>query len=195
VIVPRREWTMDEAEQLAFGAAHGIAPPAHADPCRVEANLWGRTIHCVGAASDTAFTLTRTAADCPPEAATVDIAFERGVPKAINGVFMPLLELIASLRTIAGAHGVGRAQADGVSCEAPAALVLHEAHRVLQERAAEGELADFATTVSRTYADVICRGQWFMPLRDALDAFVDKVQQRVNGTVRLKLFKGELVLL
>jgi argininosuccinate synthase len=194
VILPPGEWAMDHGQQLAFAAAHGISySPRRHPPCRVEMNLWGRTIRCDGAPSAAVFTLTREPADCPAEPAMVDIAFERGVPRAINGVFMPLLELIASLRTIAGAHGVGRLQADGAACEAPAALLLHEAHRALQEGTAASELAEFARSVARAYADIIARGQWFMPLREALDAFVDNVQQRVNGTVRLKLFKGELV--
>jgi argininosuccinate synthase len=193
VIAPRDEWQMGREEQLAFAAAHGIpVRPAADGACRVEVNLWGRSIACAGNPPETVYTLTKAAADCPAEPATVEIAFERGVPKAINGVFMPLLELFASLGTIAGAHGVGRLQADGRTCEAPAALLLHEAHRRIQARATAGDLEGFAEIVSRTYADLICRGQWFMPLREALDAFVEKVQERVNGTVRLKVFKGEM---
>jgi argininosuccinate synthase len=111
---------------------------------------------------------------------------------------MPLLDLIASLTTIAGAHGVGRVdvveRAPGgevrVVCEAPAAVVLHTAHQQLQQLVAAPELERFARIVSLQYADIVQAGRWFTPMREALDAFVERAQARVAGTVRLRLFKG-----
>jgi argininosuccinate synthase len=193
VIATRREWHTDRQGQLAFAAARGLAAGAPADGrCRVETTLWGRWVETNGAAPEPIFTLTRSIADCPAEAATVDISFERGVPRAINGVSMPLIELIASLGTIAGAHGVGRMQAAGVACEAPAAVLLHDAHRQLEARVLPEELRRFAQTASREYADLIRRGGWFTLLREALDAFFEKIQERANGTVRVKLFQGQV---
>src|SRR3954466_8220424 len=193
VLAPEREWRMDRQGQLAFAAAHGIvAGPPNGGHHRVETNLWGRWIQTNGTAAAGDFTLTRAAAECPAEAATVEIAFERGVPRAINGVPMPLLELIASLATIAGAHGVGRTQSAGVACEAPAAVLLHDAHRQLAARVLPEDLRRFAETASRAYTEIICRGGWFTPLREALDGFFDKVQERANGTVRLRLFQGQV---
>jgi argininosuccinate synthase len=193
VIATGREWPTDRQGHLAFAAAHGLSaatPPA--GHRRVETTLWGRWIETNGTSPEAMFTLTRSAADCPAEAATVEISFERGVPRAINGVSMPLVELIASLGTIAGAHGVGRLQSAGVACEAPAAVLLHDAHRQLEERVLPEELRRFAQTASREYADLIRRGGWFTPLREALDAFFEKIHERANGTVRLKLFKGQV---
>jgi argininosuccinate synthase len=185
--------------QLAADAQdRGLAVYSEND---VEENIWGRTVLVAadqpGAGSEPApervYILTRNPAECPDQAAEVEIAFDRGIPKAINGVFMPLLELIASLGTIAGAHGVGRTRSDGRLLEAPAATVLHAAHQHLQAQATAADVREFARGVSLKYVDLVRDGQWFSPLREALDAFVDKVQERVSGGVRLTLFKGNVV--
>ena len=170
----------------------------------VSANLWGRSVDCSriddpwGEPPEHLYTLTKTGAECPNEPAYVELAFERGTPVAINGVAMPLVDLILSLRTIAGAHGVGRLDlvesGSAGRCrkvyEAPAAVVLHAAHKELTKLAVSRDLERFARQVRIHYADLICHGLWFTPFREALDAFVDKVQERVTGEVRLKLFKG-----
>jgi argininosuccinate synthase len=113
---------------------------------------------------------------------------------------MPFVELIASLVTIAGAHGVGRIarvrnSAAGLESwrmiwETPAAVVLHAAHRELQRLVTSSEASRFMQLVSIEYGDVVARGLWFTSLREALDACVEQIQQRVNGTIRLRLFKG-----
>jgi len=200
VIATRREWPADRQGQIAFATAHGLAAAPPADGrCRVETTLWGRWVETNGASADAIYTLTRSAADCPAEAATVDISFERGVPRAINGVSMPLIELIASLGTIAGAHGVGRidmvenrmvGSKSREIYEAPAAVVLHEAHKELQKMVVTREADRFSRLVSVQYADTIYNGLWFTPLREALDAYINSVQERVTGQIRMKLFKG-----
>jgi argininosuccinate synthase len=177
----------DRIRHARAAAIAGLSDPA------AEMNLWGRSIRDSTPASERLYTLTQPPSRCPDEPAVVEIAFDRGTPKAINGVFMPLLELIASLGTIAGAHGVGRVAAGGRVCEAPAAVLLHTAHRELQARAASAELDAFARTVSLKYVELVRDGSWFTPLREALDAFVDKVQEQVTGGVRLELFKGNVV--
>jgi len=113
------------------------------------------------------------------EPASVAISFERGVPVAINGVNMSLLDLIGSLETISGGDGIN-----------PSVLILHAAHRNLQKLVVARELDGFATIVARQYADLIDDGLWFTPLREALDGFIDRVQERVTGVVRLQLLKG-----
>jgi argininosuccinate synthase len=191
-----------------YAKARGLMAPLDHD---IEANLWGRSVQFAEnfqsqyphddhglpsgtySTHDLFYAFTRRPAECPDEPAVVNIAFDQGIPKAINGVFMPLLELIDSLGTIAGAHGVGRVAADGRLCEAPAAVLLHAAHRQLQAAATAGDLQAFARAVSLRYVDLVCDGLWFTPLREALDAFVDKVQERVTGDVRLELFKGNVV--
>ncbi len=113
------------------------------------------------------------------EPANVEIAFDQGVPVAINGVSMPLADLVSSLGTIAGEHGLGQA-----------AVILHTAHRELQRLAVSDELDGFARIVSRQYAQLVYEGQWATPLRTALDGFVERVQERVTGVIQLQLFKS-----
>ena len=170
----------------------------------VNANLWGRSVDCSriddpwGEPPEHLYTLTKTGAEAPNEPAYVELAFERGTPVAINGVAMPLVDLIVSLTTIAGVHGVGRLDlvetGPAGRCrkvyEAPAAVVLHAAHKELTKLAVSRDLERFARQVRINYADLVCHGLWFTPFREALDAFVGRVQERVTGEVRLKLFKG-----
>jgi argininosuccinate synthase len=117
-----------------------------------------------------------------------------------NGVEMPLLELIESLETIAGAHGVGRIdmvenRLIGIKSrevyEAPAAVVLHTAHKELETMVIARDLQRIKHGLARTYADLVYNGLWFSQARHAIDAFVGSIQPRVTGTVRLKLFKGD----
>ena len=128
--------------------------------------------------------------DCPDEPALVDITFSRGLATAINGIAMPLVDLIGTLDILAGAHGVGKS--DGL--ESPAAIVLHVAHTDLQALTITGEADTFSQNVSRQFAEIIERGSWFTPLRESLQAYVDRIQGDVSGVVRLELFKGDCVI-
>jgi argininosuccinate synthase len=130
----------------------------------------------------------------------VEVEFEQGVPLRANGVEMPLVELIESVETIAGAHGVGRidmvenAAAGGKSreiYEAPAAVVLHTAHGELEKLVVPRDLERLGHDLGRAYADLAYNGRWFSPTREAIDAFMRTIQPRVTGAVRLKLFKGD----
>jgi argininosuccinate synthase len=202
ILAPAREWAMREADVAVYAARLGIGAPAAEGPFRIDANLWGRSIECADLDDEppeALYTLTRPARECPDEPAYVDLTFTRGTPTAINGVTMPLIELIGSLGTIASTHGVGRIDVVehrvGRSRlrevgEAPAAVVLHVAHKELGKVSASRELERFGRTVSAEYAEVIYEGLWFSPLRKALAAYVDAVQARVSGVVRLRLFKG-----
>lgn len=207
IIAPARDWGMTRPEEIEYAKQRNIPVPATvASPYSTDSNLWGRSIEC-GILEDPwqeppeeIYALTKSPAECPDEPAYVEIAFERGVPSAINGVPMPLLDLIASLGTIAGAHGVGRIdmvenRLVGIKSreiyEAPAAAVLHAAHKELQKLVTTKDLERLSRFVSLQYADLIYNGLWFTPTREALDAFVEKVQERVTGVIRLKLFKGD----
>ncbi len=209
VIATSVENAISHAEEVAYLRARGLTVPAAADrPYRADVNLWGRTLVWVGPDDswqdppESIFALTRSPVACPDEPAFVDLSFDRGVPTAVNGVLMPIVDLIASLGTIVGAHGVGRSESAGTRAgslrvrtvtEAPAAVALHTAHHELQRVAAtmhRGDSERFLRLAAQEYADIIAGGRWFTPLREALDAFVDKVQEPVTGVVRLKLFKG-----
>ena len=169
VLAPARDWTMTPAQQAAYIRARqipfqpGMSVPGSAKP---GAEVAGRS-----------------------EPAAVDVAFERGVPTGINGVAMPILDLLESLGTIAAAHGVGQPK-DRDLRQAPAAIVLHAAHRALRTSAAAPELNRLCDVVGREYADLVYRGLWFTPARESLDAFVNTANERITGSVRLKLFAG-----
>jgi argininosuccinate synthase len=115
----------------------------------------------------------------PDEPALVDIAFERGVPIGVNGVVMPAGDLITSLDILTRAHGV----------ETAAYGVLHDAHAALQAATLPDDARAFGETVAAQYARLIRDGGWFTPLRAALDAYVDAIEQHVRGTVRVRLFQ------
>ena len=207
VVAPAREWGMTRPDEIEYARAHGIPIPASVDnPYSTDANLWGRSIEC-GVLEDPwteppeeIYALTRAPTECPDVPAYVEVEFEAGVPTKVNGVAMPLGELINSLDTIAGAHGVGRIdmlenRLVGIKSreiyEAPAATVLHTAHRELEALVIPRDLERLKHDMGRTYADLVYNGLWFTPAREAIDAFVAKVQERVNGTARLKLYRGD----
>ena len=201
VLAPARDWSMSRMEAIEYAEKRGIVVPVTAaTPHTADANVWGRvlasgSIDAWNEPPEELFTLTKSAPACPAEPAYVDVAFERGVPTAVNGVTMPLTDLIDTVGMIAGSHGVGRLDAAGSRLreigEAPAAVVLHAAHAELQKLVTTKDAARFSRRASREYADVVERGAWFSPLREALDAYVDNIQQRVSGAIRLKLFKGD----
>lgn len=190
---------------LRLAAERGEPLPGGESPA-IDANLWGRSI-ASALVEDPAeeppedlYLLTKAAAETPDQPAYVEIAFERGVPQAINGVEMSLVELIQSLETIAGAHGVGRL--DGIEhhrsgrntrvlCEAPAAMALHTAHSELQRLVISRDVDRLASDAAIKYTDLASTGLWFTPARRALDALVNEVQQRVSGVVRLRLHKAD----
>jgi argininosuccinate synthase len=207
VIAPAREWNMSRTDEIEYARRKNIPVPVTIDsPYSVDSNLWGRSIEC-GVLEDPwieppeeVYTLTRPARECPDDPAYVEIDFERGVPLRTNGVDMPLVELVESLETIAGAHGVGRIdmvenRLVGIKSrevyEAPAAVLLHMAHAELEKLVIPRDLERLKHDMGRVYADAVYNGLWYSPTREAIDAFVAAIQPRVTGTVRLKLFKGD----
>jgi argininosuccinate synthase len=207
VLAPLGLWDVTKQEKVAFAKKRGIPVPVGADsPYTTDVNLWGRSIE-YGVLDDPwleppddVYLLTRAPREAPDIPAYVEIEFEHGVPVAINGVSLSLVELISSLETIAGAHGVGRIDllenrlGDTKSreiYEAPAGVLLHAAHSELQKYVTPRELARLASDVGVRYADLVYNGQWYSPTREAMDAFVGKVQERVTGSIRLKLYKGD----
>jgi argininosuccinate synthase len=207
IVAPARIWAMSRAQEVDYARARRIPIPSSIDsPYTVDTNLWGRSIER-GVLEDPwqespedIYALTRSPQTCPNEPAYVEVEFEQGVPVRTNGVEMALIELIESVETIAGAHGVGRidmvenAASGGKSreiYEAPAAVVLHTAHSELEKLVIPRDLERLAHDLGRAYADLAYNGRWFSPTRAAIDAFMATIQPRVTGAVRLKLFKGD----
>lgn len=198
------EWGLTDAEIASYADRLGISSTALTEG-RADDNVWGRTVLRRGddaaeEAPETLFKLTRALAQTPAQPATVAVSFEHGTPTGINGVAMPLTELIESLSTIAGEHGCGRLERvknypDGTRSraiyEVPAATVLHLAHSELERFVSSHPVDRFLRTLSDTYAIAIERGTWFGRLRSALDAAAEAMQSGVTGTVRVRLFKGD----
>jgi argininosuccinate synthase len=207
VIAAAQAWTATVEQKVAFARQRHVAVPDPATPTySIETNLWGRAI-ASGGLEDAwveppvdIYTLTRSPQESPDQAAYIELDFEAGVPVRANGVDMSMLELIESLEIIAGAHGVGRIDVvenrlAGIKerevYEAPAAVVLHTAHKELEKLVVPRDLERVKHDLSRIYADLVYSGQWFSHTRQTIDAFVGAVQPRVTGSVRLKLFKGD----
>jgi argininosuccinate synthase len=207
VLAPARIWGMSRQDEVAYAKDRRIPVPSAAEgPYTIDTNLWGRSIER-GSLDDAwqespedIYALTRSPQDCPDEPAYIEVEFEQGVPLRANGIEMPLVELIESVETIAGAHGVGRIDmvenaTSGMKSreiyEAPAAVVLHTAHSELEKLVVPRDLERLGHDLGRAYADLAYNGRWFSPTREAIDAFMRTIQPRVTGAVRLKLFKGD----
>ena len=209
VIAPWREWRFQGREDLiAYVKAQGI--PVHATldkPYSTDRNLW----HCShegGILEDPAreppehiFVITADPLEAPDLPALVEIGFEAGTPVAVNNVPLGPVELLESLNALAGEHGVGRAdivedrlvgmKSRGVY-ETPGGTLLHAAHRELEQLVLDRRTLRLKDEVALRYADLVYDGRWWTPEREALDGLVAATQKNVTGTVRLKLFKGNV---
>jgi len=208
IIGPARDWGFSKSDEVGFARERGIPVPATMEgPYNIDVNLWGRSI--AGGVLDDPwaeppediFVLTKAPADAPDVPAVVDVEFERGVPTKLSGVPMSMTEIIQSLETIAGVHGIGRIdmienRSGGDKSrevyEAPAAVVLHTAHRELQAFVTPRDLERLTSELGVQYADLVYQGLWFTAAREAIDALVKHVQQRVTGVIRMRFYKGEV---
>ncbi len=209
VIAPVREWKWSREEEIAYAAEKGVPIPADLDnPYSIDQNLWGRACEC-GVLEDPwatppkgAYAITQELEDTPHVPTIVEITFDQGVPTAIDGETMNLAELIMKLNRMAGEHGVGRIdhienRLVGIKSrevyECPGAIALMTAHKELEDLVFVRELAHFKPIIEQQLAQVIYDGLWFNPLTEALITFLKSTQVYVNGIVRLKLFKGNVI--
>ena len=209
VIAPVREWKWSREEEIAYAAEKGVPIPADLDnPYSIDQNLWGRACEC-GVLEDPwatppkgAYAITQELEDTPDVPTIVEITFDQGVPTAIDGETMNLAELIMKLNRVAGEHGVGRIdhienRLVGIKSrdvyECPGAIALMTAHKELEDLVFVRELAHFKPIIEQQLAQVIYDGLWFNPLTEALITFLNSTQVYVNGIVRLKLFKGNVI--
>ncbi|QXE02176.1 argininosuccinate synthase [Terribacillus sp. DMT04] len=206
IVAPVREWAMSRDEEIEYAQQHNIPVPVGKEsPYSVDQNLWGRSNEC-GILEDPweqppsdAFGLTVDPEEAPDEAQIVTISFEKGKPVAIDGEAYPLDELILTLNTIAGKHGVGRIdhvenRLVGIKSreiyECPAAVTLIAAHQELEALTMTREISQFKPVVEQKLAQTIYDGLWYSPLTKALQAFIEETQQTVSGNVKVKLYKG-----
>ncbi len=207
VIAPWREWEIRSREDaLAYARAHNI--PVAATEKSIysrDRNLW-HISHEGGMLEDPwvepeeeMFKLTVAPEKAPDEPLYIVIDFERGVPVALDGQPMGPVELLTRLNELGGAHGVGRVdlvenrlvgiKSRGVY-ETPGGTILYTAHQGLESICLDRETLHYKELVAHRYAELVYYGLWFTPLREALSAFVAKTQERVTGSVRVKLYKG-----
>jgi argininosuccinate synthase len=207
VIAPVREWELKtRQEEIEYARAHKIPIDTTVKkPYSLDVNLWGISIES-GRLEDPyyeppedVYQLTNSIDKAPSKAAYVEVEFKKGVPVKLNGASLEGAALIKKLAALAGDHGVGRSdmvenRLVGIKSreiyEAPAAWTLYAAHRALEGLVLDRELSHFKDAVALEYSEIVYYGLWYTPLREALDKFIDKTQDAVNGTVRLKLHKG-----
>lgn len=206
VLAPAREWGMSREETIAYGENFGIpAPVKKSSPYSIDRNLFGRSIEA-GPLEDPAteppeeiYAMTKAIADTPDEPEYVEIGFERGTPASLNGQVLPPVALVEQLNQVVGKHGFGRIdmvenRLVGIKSreiyETPALLALILAHRDLESLTLTADVTHYKRGLEETYGQLVYNGLWYSPLKAALDAFIQQTQQRVSGTVRVKLFKG-----
>lgn len=209
VIAPVRSWQMGREEEIAYAREHGIPVKGGTEvaPYSIDDNLWGRSsegrwIEDLGhAPDDDVFQLVTRPEQAPDQAETIEIGFERGVPVALDGARMGLVELIEATAELAARHGVGildhiEDRIVGLKVrdiyEAPAATVILTAHRELERLVCTIHQNQFKGTLDRQWAYLVYAGLWWEPLRADLDAYMDHVNAHVTGTIGLKLYKGHV---
>ena len=206
VIAPAREWGMSRDQEMEYAAKHDVpVPNTKSNPYSVDENLWGRSIEA-GILEDPwneppedVYLITKSVADAPQLPVYLEIEFAHGTPVGINGESLSGLAIVNRINTMAGEHGVGRIdhlenRLVGIKSreiyEAPAGVVLHDAHRALESLTLGKEQMRFKELVAQQYADLVYNGLWFSRHREDLDAYVSSTQEFVSGTVRVKLHKG-----
>jgi argininosuccinate synthase len=211
IIAPWREWTIrGRSDALDYAAEYNV--PVKATMERIysqDRNLWhlsnegGPLEDPWNEPPKDMFEWTTDPTEAPDEPEYVEIYFRKGVPERLNGVARGPVGLVQDLNKLGAKHGVGRVdivenrlvgmKSRGVY-ETPGGSILYKAHAALEQLCLDRETLHYKQQIALKYADLVYNGQWFTPLRKALDAFVQETEQNITGTVRLKLYKGAIVL-
>jgi argininosuccinate synthase len=210
VLAPAREWGMSREETIAYGEKVGIPSPVKkSSPYSVDLNLLGRSVEAGNLEDpwheplEEVYALTAAIENTPDTPEYIEIEFAKGVPVAINNVHLSPVDLIVQLNQTVGRHGIGRIdmvenRLVGIKSreiyEVPALSVLIQAHRDLESLTLTGDVSQYKRNIEETYSKMVYNGLWYSPLKAALDAFVLQTQERVSGTVRIKLFKGNAIM-
>ncbi len=210
IIAPWREWSIrSRDEAIDFAAAHNIpVPVTHDHDYSMDRNMWhlsheGSDLEDPwNAPKDELFIVTNTPETAPDKDEYVELEFVEGVPVSVNGEKMSPAKIVETLNEIGIRNGVGICdivenrlvgmKSRGVY-ENPAGSIIYYAHNELENLCLDRATASFKQMVGIRYAELVYDGMWFSPLREALAAFVDETQKTVTGTVRLKLYKGNII--
>lgn len=206
VIAPVREWKWSREEEIGYAKANGVPVPANLDnPYSVDQNLWGRANECGvlenpwNQAPEDAFGITNSPEEAPDTPEFIDIEFKEGKPVALNGKEMKLADLIQEVNAIAGKHGVGRIdhvenRLVGIKSreiyECPGAITLLTAHKEIEDITLVREVSHFKPILENELSNLIYNALWFNPATKAIIAYIKETQKVVNGTAKVKLYKG-----
>ena len=206
IIAPIREKNLTRTEEVAYAKEHGLNL-SYDKIYSIDENLWGRAIEGdvledpANEPPEEIYEWTKSAEDAKDTPTKVSIEFEEGVPVAINGEMMGLVDLINKANEIAGENGVGRVDIienrmiglkSRETYEVPGAKLLIAAHKALEQLVLTVDELRFAEYMSTLYADLVYEALWQEPLREDLDQAFDHMQRRVSGEVVMKLFKGSI---
>ncbi|MDD3296790.1 MAG: argininosuccinate synthase [Candidatus Omnitrophica bacterium] len=210
IIAPLRQWDLTSRDsEIAYALKNNLPIKATREKIySIDKNIWGVSIEA-GFLEDLenepkkdAFIMTRSWQEAPAVAEQISIGFEKGCPISLGGKRMELTSLIEKLNKIGGRHCIGRTdivedRTVGIKSreiyEAPAAWILHLAHKEIESVTLDKETLAFKDMVSLKYAQLIYQGLWFSKIKSALDAFIDKTQDKVSGSIGLKLYKGNVI--
>jgi argininosuccinate synthase len=209
VIAPWREWTLTSREEcLDYAEAHGISVTASREKIHSrDRNLWhvshegGELEDAGNAPFPTTWTMTRSPQEAPDREEQVTIGFEHGAPVSVDGMKIPPVQLVELLNEIGARNAIGRIDLvenrfvgiKSRGCyETPGGTLIVAAHRELEALTLDRDISHYKQHVALRYAELVYNGLWFTPLREAFDAFVQKTQDNVTGTVTLSLYKGNL---
>jgi argininosuccinate synthase len=206
VVAPVREWKWSREEEINYAKENGVPVPADLDnPYSVDQNLWGRANECGvlenpwNEAPEEAFGITSSVEDAPNTPEYVEIEFKAGKPVALDGQEMKLADLIQKLNEIAGKHGVGRIdhvenRLVGIKSreiyECPGAVTLLTAHKEIEDLTLVREVSHFKPIIENELSNLIYNALWFNPATESLIAYIKDTQKVVNGTAKVKLYKG-----
>jgi argininosuccinate synthase len=207
VIAPVRSWAMGRDEEVAYAREHGIPVKGGSEvaPYSIDDNLWGRSSegrwieNLEQAPEDDVFQLVTPPRKAPDEPLRIELSFERGLPVALDGARLGLVELIERVAELGARHGVGiidhiEDRIVGLKVrdiyEAPAAAIILPAHQELEQLVCTIHQNQFKPALDRQWAYLVYAGLWWEPLRGDLDAYMDAVNAQVTGTIGLELYKG-----
>ena len=209
VLTPAREWGMSREETIAYGERCGIpAPVSKKSPYSIDLNLLGRSVEAgpledpMVAPPEEVFAMSVSVDAAPSQPQEIEIGFEAGNPVSIDGVRLAPVALIREANRLAGMHGIGRLdmienRVVGIKSreiyETPGLLLLIQAHQELESLTLAADVLRTKRQLEMQWADLVYQGLWFGPLKEALDGFMDRTQIHVNGTVRLRLHKGNAI--
>ena len=211
IITPAREWNMSREEAISYGERFGIpAPVSKQSPYSIDVNLLGRSIEAgiledpMSPPSEDIFEMTSSIEEAPEDSEDIVIEFLNGFPVSINDEKLNNLDLMKKANLIAGKHGFGRIdmiedRIVGIKSreiyETPGLLLFIKAHKEMESLTLNPDVLEFKSLVDKKWGQLVYRGFWYGPLKSALDEFISSTQQSVNGVVKIRLHKGNAVVI